>query len=213
MPRRAWIAVVVTASLLTSGCFTGERPTLGVPPVGGAAGVPTGDPAVDAVLAGLEGVGGSTFTSTYSVVRKLGALEAQAVVTQDGTRRSVTIGTVRYLSESTLQSTCDLTTRQCEEGIQDARTSDVGLASTFFADSAARMLRVSYSRRAGPAEASQREFAGRTAACVAVPVGSGVETYCATTPGGLAYLDTAAHLIVLSTSTDTADEALFSPLG
>jgi hypothetical protein len=59
--------------------------------------------------------------------------------------------------------------------------------------------------------ASTQTVGGATAQCVDVPVGAGVEHYCATQQGPLARWDTAAVSVELTTMTANADPNAFAP--
>ena len=199
-------------ALVLGGCFTGERPTVTSPPPGGAAGSTTGDPNVDAVLQLLESVDRSTFTADYDVLRKLGQASTTATVAQEATnRRSVTIGDVRFLQTTDQPSrTCDLATQTCEDSILDARTSDVGVTSNFFAATPARRLRLAATRKAGPTKGSARTIAGQPATCVEVPFAGGSETYCALDSGAVALWDGADLHVELTRFSPDVDESQFA---
>ena len=204
--------MAITLALLLGGCFTGERPTMTSPPPGGAAGSSTGDPNVDAVLARLEAVDGSTFTAQYDILRKLGQTATKATVAQEGTnRRSVTVGDVRFLQTTDQPSrTCNLASQTCEDSILDARVSDLGVTSSFFAGTPARRLRIAATRKAGPTTASTRTIAGQPATCVEVPFAGGNETYCALDSGAVALWDGADLHVELTNYRSDLDEAAFA---
>jgi hypothetical protein len=144
------------------------------------------------------------------VTRKLGPNETTATVVQDGDKRSVTVGDVRFLHDGDDQ-TCVLSAKTCEPGTLDARISDYSIGSAFWASAPARALRVSVSRRAGPIVPSSQTIAGQPAECVDVPVGLGVEHYCALAQGPIARWDTAAISVELTAFSPTADQSAFSP--
>jgi hypothetical protein len=200
------IALVVT----TAGCALGPRPHLTeeAAALGGAPGTPSGDAAADRVLGLLEAVSDAPFTATYQVTRKLGPNVTTATVVQDGDRRSITVGDVRFL-HTEQDATCILSTKACEPGVQDARISDYSIGSAFWADGPARALRVSMTRRAGAPVASTQTIAGQEAQCVDVPVGAGVEHYCATPAGPIARWDTAAVNVELTGFDGTPDPNAF----
>ena len=105
-PRHLFLVVLATAGLVTTGCVTGERPTLAEEPVSG---VPVGDPSVDAVLSRFELVADETFTADYEITNNFGPVTREATVVHDDEgRRSITIGDVRFLLERTSSTTCDL---------------------------------------------------------------------------------------------------------
>jgi hypothetical protein len=203
------VAVVVT------GC-SGARPTLekaaAAPDLGGAPGTPSGDAGTDAVLKLLEGADASTFTARYHITRKLGPLSTDAaVVQQDGTR-SITVGDVRFL-HTDHDVTCSLSDDACEPGTLDARISDYSVGSAFWASGPARALRVAMTRRSGPPVASTQDVAGQSTQCVDVPVGAGVEHYCATSLGPIARWDTAAVAVELTGLNPAADATAFTEPG
>ena len=192
-------AGIASALLLPAGC-TGKRGSLATAAsaaTGGDTGVPVGDAVVDAVLAGLERTMTTSFTATYAIARKLGATRATALVSRAPLATSVTIGDIRFV-RADVDHTCVLSTKTCEDTINDARISDLGLASSFWRDAPARSLRVAYSRRAGAAVGSDETIAGQPAHCVAVPVGTGVERYCSLDTGAVARWDTAYVTVELT---------------
>lgn len=212
---RLRLAAVATAALFTSACFTGERPTVadGQP-------VPTGDPAVDAVLDLLTADPDDSFTARYLITTKFGGAQTPAVVTQDAELgRSVTIGDVRYLvgPAGVNVRTCDLASGSCTSGTDESKVSDLLLTSSFYSASPAARLRQHAAAKVASPTASTESIAGRSATCVAVPVTGGTTTYCAVEPGILARMDTADLAIELTELTDTFDESLFAedgpPLG
>jgi hypothetical protein len=208
--RRTTAAVAGAVALaLLAACGVGERPRLVEPnAVGGQPGTPTGVDAVDAVLHLLEGDQAAQLTAMYTVNTKFGSTSRPATVVRDGNRRSVTIGDVRFLTDSGRQ-TCDLTTGACEDDIQEQRVSDTGVTSGFWAAAPAQALRIALSRATGPTSASTETVAGQPATCVTVPSGQGRETTCTTPAGILARWDTAAVDVELTGFTPTADGAAF----
>jgi hypothetical protein len=208
-PLRLTLAVATLVAV--TGCATGPRPTLSDDtPLGGAAGEPVGDAAVDAVLTRLEGAPATPFTARYALLRRLGPLEASGTVVADGATVSTTVGDVRFVSGDDAR-TCRVSTGSCEDGLLDQRISDTGVGSAFWAGGPARALRVSFLRRSGPPAPSSTLLAGRTVQCVDVPVGPGVETYCAADEGVVALWDTADKRVELTELTGTADPAAFTP--
>ncbi|MEK9938587.1 MAG: hypothetical protein VW552_07625, partial [Ilumatobacter sp.] len=83
---------LIGALTLLAGCASGPRPTLIDAPV-------VADPAALEVLRLLEQADQAEFTASYLIVTKFGGATTPAVVTQQGNRRSVTIGHIRYLTE------------------------------------------------------------------------------------------------------------------
>jgi hypothetical protein len=215
--RRTLLGAVAVVVVLT-GCVTGQRPTLQQQPassddLGGAPGTPSGDAGADGVLSRLEGTAGATFTATYHITRKLGPQETDATVVQQGDSRSITVGDVRFL-HTKQDLTCSMKDDACEPGTLDARISDYSVGSAFWAGGPARALRVALTRRSGPPVASTQSVAGQDVQCVDVPVGAGVEHYCATTLGPIARWDTAAVAVELTGLTPTPDTtALNAPSG
>ena len=198
-PLRAQAAVAVALVTLVTGC-AGRRASLTTaspPAAGGDAGTPVGDGAVDTVLGDLERPMASSFTATYAITRKLGATAGTALVSRGPLATSVTVGDVRFV-RSDADHTCVLSTKACEDTINDARISDLGIASSFWRDAPARVLRVTYGRRASPASGDTVTIAGQSAQCVSVPVGTGAERYCALPAGAMARWDTAYITIELT---------------
>jgi len=199
-------ATVVASGLAVSGCMTGERPRL----VEGAA--TTGDPAIDAVLAELDDVASATFTATYDIVNRFGPVERRATVVQASpTRRSITIGDVRFIVDGKETASCQLggAAGRCTEVISAEMVSDVQVTPDFYAASTATRLRRDATRLAGPTEASTVVIAGRDATCAAVPVEGGTVTYCALDSGVVARLDGADVSIELIEYRDTPEERYF----
>ncbi len=213
-PTRSRVALVVAVVAVTvvTGC-SGTRGTLSAtsaaPVPGGDAGQPVGDASVDAVLGDLERPMEQSFTATYAVTRKLGAKQATAVVSRGPLAISVTIGDVRYVRADT-DHTCLLASKTCEDTINEARVSDLGLSSTFWRDAPARSLRVTYGRRATPATGEATTIAGQAAQCTTVPVGTGAETYCALATGAMARMDTAYVTIELTGYEATVRQEAFA---
>jgi hypothetical protein len=203
--------VTGVALSLLAGCFTGERGTLVDPPPGGEAGRPSGDTNADIVLNLLETKPSLAFTARYQLTLNFGGVVSEATITEDAiSRRSVTIGGVRFLSTG-IDQTCTTATGVCEAGLLDARTSDLGFTSTFDREVPAKRLRLSTSRKTGPTTATTEVIAGLPATCVTVPVGAGSELYCALETGGLARMDGADVHVELTTYEGVTTEALFLP--
>ncbi len=205
------LAGVTLATLTLCACFTGERPTFEdeLPPV-----VPTGNPVVDTVLSRLDSADTSEFAAAFQIDTKFGTLRSTAEVTQAAGRRlSVTVQNdavyIRYVSDGADERTCNLSTAECETGLNDARISNTQLSHRFYAPSFAQRLRISADRRIGDPVASQRTVAGQLAECVEVPVAGGVETYCALESGVLAYFEGADVTVELTAYSPTPNESLF----
>jgi hypothetical protein len=209
LPR---VAAALLAAASLSACFTGERPTLSAPPVGGVKGSPTGDPAVDSVLSWLEASSRGPFTARYDGLLKANGAASAAVVTEDGTgRRAATIGGVRFLTEAGNQQTCDLPTGTCESGILEERASATGFTSQLEANVPAQRLRITLSRAVGPAVGRSEVIAGLTANCVDIPATAEViETYCALQNGVIARWDAADVHLELTTFDPAVSDAEFS---
>lgn len=208
--RRLLLATVVLAVGLT-GCFTGSRARLVEQPPGGEIGQPSGDPIADAVLTLLEQPIAVPYTAHYDLVRKLGDVTTAAIITSDGSsRRSATIGTIRFLSNGSDQ-TCNIATGVCESGLLEARVSDTGFTSGFDRVAVSRRLRTAVSRKVGPTAATNEVIAGLPTNCVSIPVGAGAELYCALATGGLARSDGADLHTELTAYENTVTESLFNP--
>jgi hypothetical protein len=209
------VLVIGVLAVAAAGCATGPRPHFVQPPptsalLGGKAGTPSGDAGADTVLRLLEGNPASDFTATYHITRKLGPNETDATVVQDGADRSITVGDVRFVHTSDDQ-TCSVSAQTCAPGTLDARISDYSIGSSFWAAGPARALRVALTRRSGPPVASTQTVGGQDAQCVDVPVGAGVEHYCATAQGLVARWDTAAVGVELTGLAPNADPNAFAP--
>jgi hypothetical protein len=118
---------------------------------------------------------------------------------------------VRFLQTTDQPSrTCNLAAQTCEDSIIDARTSDVGVTSTFFAATPARRLRIAATRKSGPTTGSTRTIAGQPATCVEVPFAGGNETYCALDSGAVALWDGADLHVQLSNYSPEVDQQQFA---
>ena len=216
--RSIVLAVSVTLVIGVTVACSGPRSSLAagtagtVPLPGGATGSTTGEPTVDAVLNLLERPLATSFTVEYTIDRKLGAITAGATVAHGPLATSVTVRNVRFLLDDTSPRTCDLTARSCEDTVVDARVSDLGIGARFWRDSPARALRVTAARRSGPPAASTPMVGGQPATCVDVPVGAGVERYCALASGVIARWDTAYVDIEATSTRPTFDQEAFATL-
>lgn len=202
-------SAVLVGCLALSGCLTGERPTFAEAPIGGEPGTPTGDPNVDAVLQRLEISAEATATASYAVTLSFGSVQTAATVVQDSSRRSVTIGDVRFLWLGSKQ-TCDLASGTCESGILDARVSDTGVTSDFDAAVPARRLRTAITKKIGDTTGSQEQIADNPSLCVTVPLSGGDEQYCAGDYGIITRWIAADVKVELLTVTPTVDEQFFA---
>jgi hypothetical protein len=204
--RRATVAILA----VLSGCFTGPRPSFSNDPF--APGSSSGDPAIDQVLAQLDAVNEGPYTADYTVLTKFGNTTRPATVAVAPSRRSVTVGSVRFLSETGSSRTCVLgTSNPCSSSIDPARISDTQITPDFYAADAARRLRRSAVARIGAPVSHTEQMAGQAATCVDVPVPGGTSVFCALTNGPLARLDDGAVSINLTQYVTAVDESLFSP--
>ncbi len=213
MPRAR--ALLVTGGLVLavalSGCVTGPRPSLGERlPLGGEAGTPVGNKDVDAVLTRLEAADTNSFTVSYDILRRLGNVATKATVVQSGSDSAVTIGDVSFYRGDSEQ-TCTVSTSVCEDGVQEARISDTGVSSEFYAMAPSKALRVTYARSGGTPAASTKTIADQPAQCVTIPVGTGAETYCAVETGAIALWDTADKLVTMTAYADDVDQTKLQP--
>lgn len=201
--------MLATLSATLSGCFTGERPTLAEEAVVGA---PVGDPAADAVLDLFTRGDDSAFTATYQITNNFGPITRDATVVQTADRRrSITIGSVRFVIEGPSTATCDLDTGEpCSDSIDDAAVSDLQVTHQFYGRSAADRLRTDASRTVGSSDAYEAEIGGRTAQCVSVRVSGGSKVYCALPEGILAQYQGPDVLITLTGFDPIPDESAFA---
>lgn len=208
--RHRWAALALVT--LLSGCFTGPRPsytTEAFPP-----GSPSGDAAIDDVLAQLDAVNDGPYTATYSVLTKFGNVTRPASVSVAAGRRSVTVGEVRFITTNGASQTCILDqANPCSSTIDAARISDTQITPNFYAADSAKRLRRGAVARIGSTIPHTDQIAGQTATCVDVPVSGGVSTFCALTNGPLARLDDGAVRIELTSYSPAVDESLFATTG
>lgn len=209
LPRTPLLAVgaVIALALPLAGCLTGERPNFDDD---GSSMPSTGDENIDAVLQRLDSVPVREFTAEYDVITRLGGIDSVAVVVQTGDgRRSITINDIRFLAGAGTDSTCNLTTAECEASVNDARVSDVLLTHSFYAESFAARLRTDANRRVDATTGYTQTVAGRSATCVDIPL-SGIEkTYCALDDGPLARYQGNDLTIVVTAFSDVPDEDAF----
>ncbi len=201
--------IVCLLTVLAAGCATGQRPRFSDDSFG--IGQRTGDPAVDAVLTGLDSVTASphTFTATYDILTKYGEAPHSATVTVDGARRAVTVDRVRYLDIPDGSQTC--VAEACSTGLNPAAISDTQLTIDFYATSAATRLRVDANAKIGPSTARAETVAGRPATCVDVAQSNNTATYCALADGPLAELDDADVRVTMTSYQPVADPQAFVP--
>ena len=180
--RSAVIGLAAVGAL--TGCITGERPTLIDRPV-------IDDAAAQAVIDRLATASSGEFTARYEVTPTLTGTPTTATVVQAGTRRRVTVGEIDYVSDGTVNRTCENNDRGCVDFMDDARISDLNITHRFWGDAFRARLELDASRRIGFSAASNATIAGAPAACVDIPVPSsselsGVVQYCALDAGPLA---------------------------
>lgn len=207
MSRRL-ATVLVLALVLLSGCFTGTRPSFSDDAL--AAGMPTGDPAIDAVLARFDGADSGPFTAEYDALLKFGNTTRTAVVAVEPGRRSITVGSVRYIENGVTTETCSIdATTLCSNGFDPTRISDTGITTDFYAADTARRLRRDAQAKIGPTVARTETIAGQTAECIEVPLSGGTAVYCVLDNGVLALLDDGDVRVTLTRFAPEVDQALF----
>jgi hypothetical protein len=171
-------ACLVAAVPLLTGCMTGQRPSFDEDSPTGV-GTMTGDPAIDTVLTRMDTVGDAVFTAEYTGLLAFGGTTTALRVTQSApTRRSVTIGDVRYLTDPTGTQTCRVSTAICEPDIDTAAVSDTGFTADFVTGDLAKRLRRDATARVGETTNRTEQLAGQDAICVDVPVTGGTKVYC-----------------------------------
>ena len=190
-----------------SGCFTGERPTLAHEPS-------TGFAAIDAVIDRVNALGDAVYTADYDVVTTVDNATTLVRASQSGvSRRSLTIGDVRYLVDGSSTRTCTVSTGECVETIDASRVSDVQMTPDFFGTSLSARLRHDAEVAVGEPTASTEEIDGQTATCTAIPVDGTTNTYCVLDSGVLTRL-TAGDVVVTMTAYEPgADASLFTEGG
>jgi hypothetical protein len=212
-----WLATVALFLLVAvgmSGCFTGERPTLAHEPT-------TGSPAVDAVIDRVNSLGDAVYTADYDVTAFDGQTRPVRASQSGASRRSLTIGDVRYIVDGSSTRTCTVSTGRCDDTIDASRVSDVQLNPDFFGTSLAARIRHDAEIAVGEPTASTEELLGQTATCAAIPVeGRGgaegariTNTYCVLDNGVLARLDAGDVDVTMTAYEPGADAALFTPTG
>lgn len=201
--------VSLSLVLLLAGCFTGKRPSLADDPF--PPGSPSGDPAIDQVLAQLDQVNTGPYTAEYSVLTKYGNTNRPASVAVDGGRRSVTVGDVRFLTLPSGAQTCLMnTTQPCSTSLDPARISDTQITPDFYAADAAKRLRRDATSIIGTPLAHVETIAGQTATCVDLPLPGGTSVFCVLAGGPLARLDDAAVSINLNSFVQVVAEESFT---
>lgn len=208
--RHHLLLVAAALAALTSACAVGQRPYFDDTPT--AAGQLTGDPAIDAVLGRLDQVTSSVFTADYRTVLVFDGTMSEVRASQAGpTRRSTTVGDVRYISDDAGSRTCSVSAATCTPTIDAAATSNTGVTPDFVFGDVAKRLRRDALARIAPTTASTLEIAGQQATCVDVPVSGGVKVYCALDDGALARLVSGDVTADLTAYAPAADESLFVP--
>ena len=199
---------IVIGSLVLTACLTGKRGHL---EQGSSAPSTVSDPAIQAVMAKLETPNTAQYTAVYTIITKFGNSTVKATVAQNSPAdRSITIGNVRFLDQQGGAQTCEVTTGQCDSGLQDQRVSDTQLTHDFFAASPALRLRHDVDTMVSAAVGSTKQIAGQNATCVQTFFAAGSKTYCALDNGLLAQQDTPDLRIDLTSVTSSADASLFS---
>ncbi len=203
--------LALVAALLLTGCFTGKRPSFSDDPY--PPGAPTGDAAIDALLTKLD-AGAAGYTATYDVLRKFGEITSTASVSVDGVRRSVTVRTVRYLTDANGSTrTCQTSegAASCTDGVNAAPISDTGLLTPDFSQGdAARRIRRDASAALAPTVSRTAQFAGLDATCVDITLSGGTASYCVLDNGVLANVDDGDVRITVSSLLDAVDENAFT---
>jgi hypothetical protein len=208
-PAPQKVILLIVPMILLSGCFTGKRPSVSSDPF--PAGSPSGDPAVDQVLAQLDLNNLGPYTAAFTVLTKFGNVSRPASVSVDHGRRSVTVGNVRYLTINNKSQTCLLDSpAPCSASINPARISDTQVTPDFYAIDAAKRLRRDAAARIGQTVSHVENIAGQSATCVDVPVTGGTAVFCVLAGGPLARLDDAAVTIDLTHFVPALDESLFT---
>jgi hypothetical protein len=197
-------AFVAVVALGMSGCFVGERPTLADEPS-------TGSAAVDAVIDRVHTLGETVYTADYDVVPAFTEATTLVRASQSGpSRRSLTIGDVRYLVDGAETRTCTVSTGECVDTIDAARVSDVQMTPDFFGTSLVARLRHDAEIAVGESTASTEEVLGQTATCAAIPVDGATNTYCVLDNGVLTRLAAGDLTVKITAYEPGADAALFT---
>jgi hypothetical protein len=218
--RLAWLVVLrprcvvgllaLLGTIGLTGCVTGERPSFSDDAT--AAGTTTGDPAIDAVLTRFDTVSGSVFTADYTIDTVLTGVQTPAKVVQTGpSRRSITIGDIRFIVEGAATATCNLGIGgSCSGTLDDNLTSDRQVGHQFYAESMAARLRTDAGRVVAATTSYISPIAGQQATCVDVPVDGGTKTYCALDSGVVARFAGGDLRVELTAYSDVPDEAAFA---
>lgn len=212
-PTRPWLggllplAATIAVAVGMSGCFTGERPTLADEPT-------TGSPAVDAVVERVRSLGDAVYTASYDVVTTFDNKTTPVRAAQSGTsRRSLTIGDVRYLVDGPSTRTCTVSTGECTDTIDAARVSDVQMTPDFFGTSLAARLRHDAEVAVADPTTSTEDIQGQPAACTSIPVDGSTNTYCVLDNGVLGRMEAGDLVITMTAYEPGADASLFTEGG
>ena len=175
---------MLALATVTSGCFTGQRPTLVERPT-------IDDPAVQAVLDRLSVADDAEFSATYAITPTLTGAATTATVSRSDSATLISIGSVEYVIEGPSTRTCTLDEQVCVDFLDDARVSDLNITHRFWGDAFRTRLEIDAGRRIGFSSPSDETIADWPAACVDIPVPSateqaGVLRYCALDEGPLA---------------------------
>ena len=145
-------------------------------------------------------------TTTASARAPVGAV----VVQQGESRRAVTIGDHRFVSDGAVSRTCAVTADTCTDGIDPAVVSDLAVTADFYDVSPATRLRRDVSQRVGSTEGAADTIAGEAATCVTIPIAQTAARYCALDSGPLASLRTTDVTIELTAYRPTVDDTAFA---
>lgn len=208
--RMAFVVATAFASIGTTGCMVGERPSFEQAPT--AAGALTGDPSIDSVLSLLDSVDSAVFSASYQALVVFNGVASSVTAAQaSSTQRSMTIGDVRYVTDQNGTRTCSVAAGSCTPVLNAAAVSDTGVTPEFVFGDVARRLRRDANARIGPSVASTREVAGEQATCVDVPLSGGTKQYCALSNGVLARFVGADVTVDMTSYQRIVDPTLFTP--
>ncbi|MEI6400694.1 MAG: hypothetical protein WCP59_00780 [Actinomycetota bacterium] len=206
----AFVVATAFASIGTTGCMVGERPSFEQAPT--AAGALTGDPSIDSVLSLLDSVDSAVFSASYQALVVFNGVASSVTAAQaSSTQRSMTIGDVRYVTDQNGTRTCSVAAGSCTPVLNAAAVSDTGVTPEFVFGDVARRLRRDANARIGPSVASTREVAGEQATCVDVPLSGGTKQYCALSNGVLARFVGADVTVDMTSYQRIVDPTLFTP--
>jgi hypothetical protein len=198
----------LTSSVL-SGCMLGQRPRFGQHST--ATGTMTGEVAIDAVLTRLDRVANAVFSADYNAVLNYGGVRSDVHTTQSSqSRRSTTIGDIRYIIDATGQRSCVVSTATCTSEINAALVSDTGVTPDFIFGDVAKRLRRDAAARISTPVASTLRVGSQNATCVDVPVTNGTKGYCVLDNGVLARFNGGDVTVDLVVYRETVDESAFS---